>query len=193
LARARTRLGDDETLAQAMLSRRRVRSLTARAPWLVLGFLQIFLMIIVMFLALFALVIGAKILGLPAISVRLGEALAISANLLVTPLVAALFALIAWRQRVSPLWALLGSACILLFVPHTNVWVAQPDPLAFPPGFRLQYRWSNSVFLGMGLFSPFHTRTWAMIGAQWPWMILQYGLTLLAPAWLWLARRRSAA
>jgi hypothetical protein len=42
----------------------------------------------------------------------------------------------------------------------------------------------------MGLFPPLHPRTWAMLGAQWHWVILQCALTLLPPAWLWFARRR---
>jgi hypothetical protein len=192
LARAHARLGDDETLAQAMLSRRRVRSLTARAPWLVLVLLQPFTMLVVAFAALCSLIVGAMILGAPAMSLPFGQIFALSANLLVTPLVAALFALIAWRQRVSPLWALLGSAFVLLFLPHVDVWSTRPDPLGFPPGVRLQYHWSHSFILGVGLFPPFHVRTWTMIGTQWPWMVVQCVLTLLPPGWLWLRRRSMA-
>ena len=68
LARARARLGDDDTLAQAMLSRRK-RSLTARAPWLVLGVLQSLALIILccvgMMLCFGLLMVAAKILVWP--------------------------------------------------------------------------------------------------------------------------------
>jgi hypothetical protein len=192
--RARAALGDDETLAAAMLSRPGVRSWTARAPWLVLGLVQPLTMIVAVVLAaLLSLVAYLLLWGAFGLDVaRFGPSLAGMGNLLAAPLAALLFAVIAWRQRVSPAWLLAGSVIILLLFPHMDFWPARPDPASFPPGLRLQYIYAGQFALGVGLFPVFHARAWAMMAAHWPIVIAQYALTLLPAAWLWFARRRAA-
>ncbi len=192
LRRARAALGDDETLAAAMLSRSGVRALTARAPWLVLGLLQPFTMVLAVFfismLSLAGFLVLREVLGL---EVRpWGSSLIGVGNLMGAPLVALLFAVIAWRQRVAPAWLLAGSAIILLVFPHMDFWPARPDPGSFPPGFRLQYN-AGQFVLGVGLFPLFHPRAWAIFAAHWPVAIVQSALTLLPATWLWLHRRRT--
>lgn len=192
--RARAALGDDDTLAAAMLSRRGARSLTARAPWLVLGLLQPLAMIAaVVLVALLSVVVYVVLWGVFGLDVaRVGPSLAGLGNLLAAPLVTLLFGVIAWRQRVAPAWLLIGSVIILLLFPHMEFWPARPDPAGFPPGLRLQYTYAGQFSFGVGLFPVFHGRAWATMAAHWPIVIAQYALTLLPAAWLWFVGRRAA-
>ena len=195
LVRARSRLGDDETLAHAMLSRRRVRSLTARAPWLVLGLLQGLTLVVMsavgMMLCFGLLMIASTLLGRPELLLLLGPTVFAILNLLLAPLIVALFAMIAWRQRVAPAWVLLGCAVILLYFPHMEFWFARSDLTGLPPMLRLNYR-SPDFSVNIGLFPLFHPRTWTFLSEQWILIVAQYLLTLLPVAWLWHSHRRSA-
>lgn len=192
LSRARARLGDDETLAQAMLSRRRVRSLTARAPWLVLGLFSPLLMIVTMFLAFAFLIAMPSREGLVsgAMVDRMGPAIVLAGNLLITPAVAALFAWIAWRQRLAPAWALAASVIALLFFLHMEFYLGMRDFQNMPPEFRLTYTPDHQVRFSLNMVTIFHPRTWTMMAAQWPLVMAQYLLTLLPAVWVWRAHRR---
>lgn len=191
--RARAALGDDETLAAAMLSRPGVRSWTARAPWLVLGLLPPVLMLLAMMITVILLIAMPSHKGsvTPFMTYQLGPIIVIAGNLLITPAFAALFALIVWRQRLAPAWALAASGVALLFFLHMDFRFGAPDLPALPPGFRLTYTPDHQVHFGLYLAPIFHPRTWALMAAQWPWVTAQYLLTLLPATWLWLARRRA--
>jgi hypothetical protein len=195
LARAHARLGDDETLAQAMLSRRDKRSLTARAPWLVLGVAPPLLMILLMALTLVFLIALPANNGLMPGSMldRLGQPIVIAANLLIPPGIVALFAWIAWRQRLAPAWALAACAIALLFFLHLEFLFARPDFHNLPPGLRLSYRVERHLYFTFHLVPIFHPRTWSMMAALWPMAMAQYVLTLLPVAFLWQAHKRKAA
>src|SRR3954468_11843921 len=118
LHRARVALGDDDILAAAMLSRPGIRSLTARAPWLVLGMLPPLLMLLAMMVTLILLITIPLGLGTPLVAYRSGPLIVAAGNLLLPPVIAALFALVAWRQRLAPAWALAAAAVALLFFLH---------------------------------------------------------------------------
>ena len=191
--RARGALGDDETLAGAMLSCPGVRSLTARAPWLVLGLLPPFLMLLAMMITVILLIAVPSHKGLvtPLAMYRLAPIVVIAGNLLIIPAVAALFALISWRQRLAPAWALAASGVALLFFLHMDFRFGAPDFRALPPGLRLTYTPDHQVRFGLYMAPIFHPRTWTLMAAQWPLVMAQYLLTLLPAVWLWLARRRA--
>jgi hypothetical protein len=196
LRRARAALGDDETLAAAMLSRPGVRSWTARAPWLVLGLLPPVLMLLAMMITVILLIAMPSHKGLvtPFATYRVGPIIVIAGNLLITPAIAALFALIVWRQRLAPAWALAASAVALLFFLHMEFRFGAPDFRALPPGFRLFYTPDHQVRFGLYLTPVFHPRTWRMMAAQWPLVLAQYALTVLPAGWVWWEHhRRSAA
>jgi hypothetical protein len=180
LRRARAALGDDATLAAAMLARPGVRSLTARAPPVAM----ILLLVPLSDIGSVLLVRGqGAVLGASAITA--------SANLLIIPAMSALFALMAWRQRLAPAWALAGSTIALLFFLHMEFHLGAPNLGAMPPGLRLFYTPDHHVRVGFNMVPIFHPRTWALMAAQWPLVTAQYLLTLLPATWLWLDRRRA--
>jgi hypothetical protein len=195
LARAHARLGDDETLAQAMLSRRRVRSLTARAPWLVLGVTPVLLMFVALLLGLTVLIIVTS----PVMAFLPGWLKFIAfatVNLLLTPALPALFAFLAWRQRLSPLWPLAGSVAILLLLLLGKLTYGFPGaPQGFHNAPTLMWpQWSeNRISVGVGLLPFFPLPVLAKMAAQWALIGAQLLLTLLPSAWLWRAYRRNAA
>lgn len=116
--RARALLGDDEELAASWLTDPRLKSFTARAPWLVFAILPPFALIAGFVIPMTVLIVLAKLGGfLPGHGIAgrgLVRAAAIVLNLSVGPGVAALLAFIAWRQRLKPVWPLLATLLIVL-------------------------------------------------------------------------------
>src|SRR5476651_1843822 len=123
--RARARLGDDAELAQAMLEQPGMRSWPARLPWLVFLLLPPVLTAAIG-LALYAAIyfIGngaAKITAIVPLPesglVGFSTAAMMAIDVLAVPVAATLLALLADRQRLKPLWPLLGIALLLLLTP----------------------------------------------------------------------------
>ena len=117
-ARARALLGSDAELAEGWLTDPRLKSFTARAPWLVFGILPPLALIAGLVAPMTAMIVLAKLGGFLPGHGTAGSALmraaAMVLNLSVGPGVAALLAFIAWRQRLKPVWPLLATALIVL-------------------------------------------------------------------------------
>ena len=178
-SRARARLGDDSELAQAMLDQPGMRSWPARMLWLVFLLLPPVLTAVIG-LALYAAVyfIGygaAKInalLPLPETGLENFSTAAMAAvQALAAPAMAALLVLLAQRQRLKPVWPLLGIALLLLLTPLFSA--------HFGPHHNLQ--------VGYGLVIAIR---WSVAMRFWP-VMLSHVLALLPAAWL-IGRRRAA-
>ena len=182
--RARALLGEDRELAAAMLEQQSLRSIAARAPWLIFGILPPFAAIAALMLPISALVLTAKCLGLNEKGVRwpewfgfLAVGTTTGANLLLMPLVSALFVALAARQRQNPIWPLLATLMLLILLIHSGAHIAVPGDL----------RGSINV----GVTPIFLAGNWKTMGAHWPTVAAQYVLTLLPL--FWLVRRRLTA
>lgn len=180
-ARARARLGDDGKLAQAMLDQPGMRSWPARWPWLVFLLLPPVLTA-VMGLALYAAVYfvgdGAATINamvpvpqdwLIGFSVTAMTAI----NVLAVPVMAVLLVVLADRQRLKPLWPLLGIALLLLATPMLSS--------------RFGHHHDGNLGLNYGLVIPGH---WSEVVRFWP-LILSHVLALLPAVWL-ISRRKRA-
>ena len=178
-ALARARLGEDAELATAMLQQPGMRSWPARLPWLVFLLLPPVLSAgigLVLYAAAFFIGTGAArisaFLPLPESGLAAFSMAAMTAvQMLSAPVMAALLVLLAQRQRLKPIWPLLGIALLLLLTP---LFVAQSGS-------------HHHLFLGYGMVVPLR---WSKMVHYWP-VMLSHGLALL-PA-LWLIRRRSTA
>lgn len=176
--RARARLGDDAELAQAMLEQPGMRSLATRLPWLVFLLLPpVFTAVIGLALYAAACFIGygaAKInalLPLPESGlVGFSTAAMTAVQALAAPAMAALLVLLAQRQRLKPVWPLLGTALLLLATP---LYAAHFGP--------------HNNFMGYGLVIPMR---WSVAMRYWP-VTLSHVLALLPAAWL-IGRSRAA-
>jgi hypothetical protein len=178
--RARARLGEDAELAQAMLDQPGMKSWPARLPWLVFLLLPPILTAVIG-LALYALVyfIGdgaAKIhavLPLPE-SGLIGFSIAAMTivNVLAAPAMATLLVLLAQRQRLKPVWPLLGIAVLLLLTPELSSHFGhhRDGYLRLNYGLRIPTQWREFM------------RFWQLI--------LSHALTLLPAAWLVYRHRR---
>ena len=97
-------------------------------------------------------------------------------NFVIVPLLGALLAWMAQRQRMTPAWPLLGMALILVLSVHGHFHAdAQGRPFL---GFGTIIPWKGP--LGPG-------------GIDWAVFLAQAALLCLPLAWLWRARHRSAA
>jgi hypothetical protein len=129
-AAARERLGSDDALAAAVLAKPGLRSMTARLPWLVFAILPP----VTALLASLLLVIAILLVGVKSGAVipdhrdiahlvpawyqwTTGGIMAI-VNFVIPCLLGFLLAWMAQRQRMKPLWPLLGMALILLLSVH---------------------------------------------------------------------------
>lgn len=128
--RARTRLGSDDVLAQAMICDRRFHSWAARMPWvvfLVAPAIGYGVAVTLLVLALASVVSPDDTPGWFGAAGRIAE------NFLsfVLPLIAA-WSLVftALRQRSKPLWPLLGIVLTLLIATMTQLQVRPPDVAA---------------------------------------------------------------
>ncbi len=177
--RARARLGDDSELAAAMLEQPGMRSWPARLPWLVFVALPpaaTLLLGTLLYAAVYFigneaakinavvpvpqnLLIGFSVMAMTAISV------------LAVPVAATLLALLADRQRLKPLWPLLGIALLLLATP------------------MFSSRFGHHAYLGVHYGLVIATK-WSVVVRFWP-LMLSHALAL--PPAAWLIRRRSAA
>ena len=161
-----------------MLEQKSLHSIPARAPWLVFLLLPPFLSGVIG-LALYAAVycIGygaAKINALLPLSesglVGFSTAAMAAVQALAAPAMAALLVLLAQRQRLKPIWPLLGIALLLLLTPLFSV--------HFGP---------HHNFMGYGLVIPIR---WSVAMRFWP-VTLSHVLALLPAAWL-ICRGRAA-
>lgn len=181
--RARALLGDDRELAAAMLEQKSLRGITARAPWLVFGFLPPAAGIAAAFALIAPLALIANILhmvakgGILAPQWFQGTAFVVTGigNLALGPALAAGFAVLAWRQRTSVLWAMLALVLIALLDLQFRTYF----PAAGQRGGMLGV--SAAMWLS-------HWRSWL---ETWPLSVMRLSLTLL-PA-LWLVRKRMIA
>lgn len=177
--RARARLGDDSDLARAMLEQPGLRSWPARLPWLVFLLLPPILTAVTglaLYVAFCFVGDGAAkihaVLRLPESDlVGFSVAAMTAVQALAAPAMAALLVLLAQRQRLKPVWPLLGIALLLLATPLFSA--------RFGPHHTLQ--------VGYGLVIP--TR-WSVAMRFWPAM-LSHVLALLPAAWL-IGRKTAA-
>jgi hypothetical protein len=135
--RAHAALGEDAILTSAMLAQPKLRSLTARAPWLVFGLLPPLALLAGYLIPVFLLVLLAKAMGIfpggghgklmmdPWMRQFL-HAIALTLNLLVGPALAAGLMFAAWRQRLNPVWPLIGNGLILLLFIRFDVILRGP-------------------------------------------------------------------
>ena len=120
-AKARTILGSDGQLVQAMIERGAPRAWAVKAPWAVFGLLPvavIFTVSAVITMAMFNLMMPVRDLlpgQMPGGYKLLIAAATIFTGYVVGPLLAALCVAIALRQRLSSAWVWVGLALIALF------------------------------------------------------------------------------
>src|SRR5688572_15413563 len=124
-SRARARLGADSELAQAMLDQPGMRSWPARMPWLVFLILPPVLTAVIglaLYTGFHSIGYGAArinaLLPLPESElVGFSTAAMTAVQMLAAPAMAALLVLLAQRQRLKPVWPLLGIALLQLLTP----------------------------------------------------------------------------
>ena len=181
-SRARARLGDDTELANAMLEQPGMRSWPARLPWLVFLLLPPVIALVTalpLYAAFYYLGDGAAkinaVVPVPQdwlIGVSVTAMTAI--NVLAVPVMALLLAVLAQRQRLKPLWPLLGIALLLLATPMFD--------------YKFGHHHDGRLTAGYGLVLP--TR-WSEVMKFWP-LMLSHALALLPAAWLTLRRKGTA-
>ena len=147
-AAARSRLGADEALAEAMLARPALRSWTARAPWAMLVIGPLLLLILAWMVAALGviLVVASSAHAVhhhpawlppkwlaPGSAARIGTALLDLVQVGGPLLIAAWVALLAARQRSRLIWPLLGCVVVAVFG-ASLVWNAS-WPMAGSPAF----------------------------------------------------------
>lgn len=189
-ARARAALGPDAELADAMLQSRDFRSITARFPWLVFGVAPPLAAILGFVLwVLMMVALGVKTgaiqpdhrgtLPAPAWYATTAGGMMFAANFLIVPLLGALLAWLAQRQRMTLVWPLLGMALLLWLGIHGQ----------FDADTR---RISVGVATLLPLYpekGPFGPRGLV----DWPTLMGQGVLLCLPAAWLLRAQRKMAA
>jgi hypothetical protein len=107
---ARARLGSDQTLAAAMLTRPSLRSWTARAPWAVMGLAPVALLALayVIPIAVLTYAIGPRPAGMSASTEGLIRSICAFDAFTLPWLMACALAIAAARQRLPAAWAALG-------------------------------------------------------------------------------------
>jgi hypothetical protein len=181
--RARALLGEDRELAAAMLEQKSLRSIAARAPWLVFGLLPPVAGIVAGFLLIGSLALTAHLQGMttpgsinaPEWFKALSFAVTGLGNLSLAPLLAGTFVFLATRQRISWVWPLLAILLLVLL------------DLQFHADFPAPGQRGGSLNIGALLWSSQAD----VLLAHWRLSLAQLLLTLL-PAF-WLARGRLAA
>jgi len=189
--RARAALGDDETLAAAMLSRRGVRSVAARVPWLIFTLLPPLSLLFLVLLWTTALVLIGGANGLMRVGYNIPWPewyhllvlfMSGANNILLTPAIASLFVYIAWRQRLPLKWPLIATAILLLNFMRLGTQTGLPGHGGEAVIWARWMRHFNSLELAWT--TPFSVSAWRVISAQWPLVLLQWILTLLPMLWL---------
>jgi hypothetical protein len=169
-SRARARLGDDSELAQAMLDQPSMRSWPARTPWLVFLLLPPVLTAVIglaLYAAVYSIGYGAAkinaLLPLPESGlVGFSTAAMTAVQVLAAPAMAALLVLLAQRQRLKPVWPLLGIALLLLLTPL----------------FAAHFDLHHNLQVGYGMVIPIR---WSVAMRYWP-VMLSHILALLPAA-----------
>lgn len=177
---ARARLGEDSELARAMLDQPGMRSWSARLPWLIFLLLPPVLTAAIglaLYTAFHAIGFGAAgisaLLPVPqSILAGFSAAAMAAVQMLAAPVMAALLVLLAQRQRLKPVWPLLGIVLLQLLTP---LYAAH-----FGPNQNLQ--------VGYGLVIPLR---WSVAMQFWP-VTLSHVLAFLPVAWLIRRRPRMA-
>ena len=173
--RAQAQLGSEAELVAAMLAQPSLRTLAARAPWLVFGLLPPLAALAAFFLAALPLAIIVKTQGMilgHAIAAPVGfrlfaHGVEIASDLLLGPLLAALLVAAALRQRMTGLWPGIGVAVIALLGMHIQVMF----PEAGRHGGHLE-------------IAPALLMIWHLDPGHWPLLAAQLFLTLLPAAGL---------
>jgi hypothetical protein len=181
--RARALLGEDRELAVAMLEQKSLRSITARAPWLIFGLLPPVFGIVASFALIAPLAVIARIFHMatpgsihaPGWFQTLAFGLTGLGNLALEPALAVGFVFLASRQRISWLWPLLAIVLIALL------------DLQFQAHFAPVGQRGGSLSIGAGIWL-FH---WQSLLQTWPLSVARLLLTI-APL-SWLARQHIAA
>lgn len=187
-AAALDRLGSQAELAAALLAKPELRSMTARYPWLVFGVLPplaaIAGFVVLVFVAqLMAVRTGVYIprqgflAPAPAWFVRTMQGVMFALNFLFVPLLGALLARTARRQRMKLVWPLLGMALLLALSVHGNFHLDAQGRAV---------RSFGTIIPIMGLFGSSRS-------IPWPVFLGQAALLCLPLAWLWRARQRTVA
>jgi hypothetical protein len=181
--RARARLGSDAELAGAMLEQKQFRSLAARAPWAVFGLLPPVTGIAAAFFLIAPLALVARILrlvtpaGIHAPLWFQQSAFAVTGlgNLILPPLLATGFVLLAARQKIKLAWPLLAIVLIAML------------DLQFSAHFPAPGKTGGTLSIGAALWLM-HGQSWL---EAWPLSLARLLLTL-APG-LWLVRPAARA
>lgn len=182
--RARARLGGDAELAGAMLEQKQFRSLAARAPWAVFGLLPPVAGIVAAFALIAPLVLIAHIgrmtsphgILAPSWFQQMAAVVAMLGNLTLPPLLAAIFVMLAVRQRIARAWPLLAVVLLALLDLQFRA--------QFPPPSH--HGGSLSIGAALWLHHP------GNLADAWPLAPVQLALTLLPLLWLCWMHRRSA-
>jgi hypothetical protein len=182
-SRARALLGEDRELAAAMLEQKSLRSLPARAPWLIFGLLPPITGIAAAFILVAPLVLTAQSFGMvtpgninaPDWFKTITFLLMGLGNITLAPLLAAAFAFLAARQRIFWPWPLLAIALIALL----DLQFRAHFPAAGQPGGLL------------GIMAGLWFSNADSLLEHWRLSLAQLLLTLLPAAWL--IRTRSPA
>jgi hypothetical protein len=176
--RARARLGSDTELASAMLEQKQFRSLAACAPWLVFGLLPPFAALAAVFAPLGVVILIGMHFGLmarrapppPEWYQTLAHSVVTGSDVVLVPLAAALFAGIAFRQRLHLVWPLITTALLLMLFVHSEAHFPSPG--------------HSGSSVSVNLSPVFLSSSWRTITAYWPVATAQYFLTLLPVLWL---------
>jgi hypothetical protein len=139
-AKARTLLGTDSQLVQAMIDRGTPRSLAAKAPWAIFGVLPLVIFIITTALLArwsfsyfypYRALAGTDIPG----NIRtIGMTLSLIGSYALGPLMTAVCIVIALRQRLSSRWVWAGLALVALVSGPLGLNVQFPPPEGDVPG-----------------------------------------------------------
>lgn len=182
-AAAAARLGSSDELAASVLAKPELRSMTARRPWLVFGILPplaviIGFILVVIVVQLVAIRGGAYIprqgfvQPAPTWLVWTLSGTMFTINFVVVPLLGVLLVWLAQRQRIKPVWPMLGIALLLALSIHGS--------------FHLDAH--GRAFRTFGTIIPTHSLFGSGGLVDWPTLLAQATLLCLPLAWLWRSR-----
>jgi hypothetical protein len=175
-------LGSDNELAAAMLEQKQFRSWVARAPWAVFLLLPPFAAIAIGIVFIGSLVLIGKQYGFPGHGPlppqwfqSLATCVVALSNLMVKPLAATLFVIIAARQRLKLIWPF--AATLLLFI------LVIDSDVSFLPNHKGR--------LALGFGAVFMKSALKMMVEHLLLVTAQYLLTLTPFLWLYRTRQRA--
>ncbi len=182
---ANARLGSNDELAASVLAKPELRSITARIPWLVFGILPplatIMCLVVLLIVMVLVAIWGGAIVPdhpqkIPTWFAWFAQGVMLAINFLVIPLLGWLLAWAALRQRMKPLWPLLGISLILMLNVHGH--------------FRIE---GTRVGADVGTIIPFKSPFGPGGVIDWAAFLAQAGLLCLPLAWLWRSRHKTIA